>query len=233
MLADVYPRYHARFASLPLLGPYIEGFLAWLLSHGYPRGQIRRRIHETTRLDALLHRRGVRRLEDLSAAELLRFAPRDSQDDVYMAALVHSLARHLDAEGVLARRVATPREQVVVAYRAQLKGVRGLADSTLEGHGATATEFLTFIDFGREAGVLARLGSSDIEAFLRAGARRLGRSSLRSMAGHLRSFLRFLASPRTGGPRARCLGRHAASVPRRATPASAPLGNRSGLARLD
>jgi integrase/recombinase XerD len=194
MLADVYPRYHARFAALPLLGSYIEGFLVWLLSRGYPLGQIRRRIHETTRLDARLRRRGVLQLEDLSAAEFLSFAPRDSQEDVYMAALVRSLARFLDSQGVFTRPVATELEQLVVAYRAYLERVRGLAEQTLEQHGATATVFLTSIGFDGDPGVLRDLGSSGIEAFLRGAAKRLGRSSLQHVTSYLRSFLRFLAS---------------------------------------
>ncbi len=149
MLADVYPRYHARFASLPLLGRYIEGFLVWLLSHGYPMGQIRRRIHETTRLDALLHRRGVRRLEDLTAAEFLRFAPEDSQDDVYMAALVHSLVRHLDAEGVLAHHAATPLEQIVVAYVAQVNTTASKASPHL-GRSQSAPKVTSLMGKSRE-----------------------------------------------------------------------------------
>ena len=35
MLSEIYPRDHARFTSLPLLGPHLEGFVSWLLSHGY------------------------------------------------------------------------------------------------------------------------------------------------------------------------------------------------------
>jgi integrase/recombinase XerD len=194
MLAEVYPRYHARFASLPLLGQYIEGFLVWLHSHGCPLGQIRRRIHETTHLDARLRRQGIRQLEDLSAADFLRFAPRDSQDDMYMSALVRSLTRYLDAQGVLRRPAATQLEQVIVAYRAYLERVRGLAEQTLKQHGATAMEFLTFIGFDGDPGVLRALGSSSIEAFLRGSAKRLGRSSLKHMTSYLRSFLRFLAS---------------------------------------
>jgi hypothetical protein len=38
MLAEIYPRAHARFASLPLLGPHRDGFVGWLCAQGYPRG---------------------------------------------------------------------------------------------------------------------------------------------------------------------------------------------------
>jgi hypothetical protein len=93
----------------------------------------------------------VSRLEDLSVAQLLAFAPGDSQDDICRAAVVRSLARYLDTRGVLARPVATPREQMVAAYRAYLERVRGLATSTLTHHCATAAALLTFLGFDGDA----------------------------------------------------------------------------------
>jgi site-specific recombinase XerD len=194
MLVEIFPRAHARFTSLPLLGPHVEEFAVWLRSQGYPLLPLRLRIRETPRLDARLRRRGVRRLGDLSVAQLLACAPRDSQDDICRAAVVRSLARYFDTRGVLARPVATPREQMVAAYRAGLKRVRGLADSTLAHHGATAAEFLTFLDFDGDAAILRHLGPQQIEGFLRAVGTRIGRASLQHTVAHLRSFLRFLAS---------------------------------------
>lgn len=82
MLEELYPRYHARFSSLPLLGPHVEGFVAWLYAQGYPRLSIRLRVRELPRVDAALRRRGIRRIEDLCAADLLRLAPKNSQDDI-------------------------------------------------------------------------------------------------------------------------------------------------------
>ena len=89
MLSEMFPRAHARFASLPLLGPHIEEFMGWLSSRGYPPHPIRCRIRETPRLDARLRRRGIRRLADLSAPQLMSFAPRDSQDNNLIAFLQH------------------------------------------------------------------------------------------------------------------------------------------------
>ena len=66
MLIELYPRFHARFSSLPLLGPHLNDFVVWLRAQGYPRLPIRRRVRETPRVDARLRRRGVRRVEDLS-----------------------------------------------------------------------------------------------------------------------------------------------------------------------
>jgi hypothetical protein len=60
MLAEIFPRAHARFTSLPLLGPHVEEFAVWLRAQGYPLLPLRLRIRETPRLDARLRRRGVR-----------------------------------------------------------------------------------------------------------------------------------------------------------------------------
>jgi integrase/recombinase XerD len=194
MLADMFPRAHARFASLPLLGPHLDGFVVWLCSQGYSDLPVRLRIRETPRVEALLRRRRVRRLGSLSRTQLLEFAPRDSQDDICLAAVVRSLARYLDAQCLLTRPAPTPHQQVVTAYRAHLGNVRGLADSTLTHHCSTASELLTFLGFDRDRAVLRRVGQRQIEAFLRAAGTRVCRASLQHMVAHLRSFLRFLVS---------------------------------------
>ncbi len=194
MLAELFPRAHARFASLPLLGPHLDGFVVWLDSQGYPRLPIRLRVRETPRIEGLLRRRGVSRLVSLSPVQLLDLGPRDSQDDIYLSATVRSLARYLDAQGLLAHPAPTRSEQVVTAYCAYLARVRGLADSTATYHGSTAAEWLTFIGFDRDCAVLQRVGPRQVEAFLRSVGTRISRASLQHTVGHLRSFLRFLAS---------------------------------------
>src|SRR4051794_20796644 len=103
MLVDICPRSHARFSSLPLLGPLVEDFVGWLHARRYTRLPIHRRVRALPRVDARLRRRGVRRLEDLPRAELLALAPRDSQDDVYLAAVIRSLAHFLDERDRFAR----------------------------------------------------------------------------------------------------------------------------------
>ncbi len=194
MLAEFCPRIHARYTSLGVLGSQVEGFLAWLKARDYPPLPIRLRLRALPRLDRLLRRRGVRRLEDLCAAQLLEYAPRDSQDDIYLSALVRSLARYLEARGVFGRRAMTPRERVVTAYRTYLERVRGLADSTITEHCATAGGLLSFLEVDGDPASLRTLGPPQIEAFLRAASTRLCRASLQHTVGHLRSLLRFLAS---------------------------------------
>jgi hypothetical protein len=42
MLVELCPRAHAP--SLPLLGPHLEAFVAWLVARGYPHLYIRQRL---------------------------------------------------------------------------------------------------------------------------------------------------------------------------------------------
>ncbi len=194
MLAEFCPRIHARYTSLRLLGPHIKEFFTWLQTRGYPALPIRHRLRALPRVDSLLRRRGVRRLVEVSRAQLLGLAPRDAQDDVYLAAVVRSLADFLDGQGLLGRPAPTPREQMVGTYRDHLEQVRGLANSTLTQHCRTARDLLSFLEFDRDPASLRSVGSPQIEAFLRAATTRMCRASLQHTVAHLRSLFRFLAS---------------------------------------
>jgi len=192
VLVELYPRFHARFSSLPLLGPHVEGFVVWLDAQGYPRIPICRRVRETPRVDEGLRRRGVRRLNEISRVQLLKLAPRDSQDDVYLAALIRSLAAYLDEQGVLTDPAKASSQQLVDAYRDHLDHVRGFAEMTVAHHASSASKLLTFLGYDADPGVLQRLEPCRIEAFIKILAPRVCRESLQHTVAHLRSFLRFL-----------------------------------------
>lgn len=192
MTIALFPRLHARFSSLPLLGPHVDDFVVWLHAQGYPRLPIRRRLREMPRVDARLRRRGVRRLEDLSSARLLAIAPRDSRDDIYFAAAVRSLVQYLETRGVLAPPPATRSQLIVEDYRAHLDHVRGLAETTMVHHASTVSDLLVFLRYDADPGALRRLATKQIDAFLATVAPRICRESLQHTVAHIRSFLRFL-----------------------------------------
>lgn len=192
MLVDLYPRFHARLSALPLLGPFVEDFVVWLHAAGYPRVPIRRRVRAIKRVDALLRRRGVRRLKDLSRAQLVALAPRDSQDDVYLAAVVRSLALFLDERGVLAPLTPTRSQLLLREYCDHLDQVRGLAETTIRHHASMVSELLAFLDYDADPRVLQRLAIQQIDAFLATISPRACRESLQHVVARVRSFLRFL-----------------------------------------
>jgi integrase/recombinase XerD len=191
MLAEIFPRIHARVASLQVLGPVLDDFVVWLHSRGFPRLPIRLRVREARRLDARLRRKGIRDLGQLSRDELLAFAPRRAEDDIYMSALVRSLTRFLGDRGQLKQRKPRPFDQLAAAYLSHLERVRGLAVSTAIAHGRTASDLLSYVGFERESD-LRSLTPAHIEAFVRHTGERIGRETLQHSIAHLRSFLRFL-----------------------------------------
>jgi integrase/recombinase XerD len=193
MLVDLYPRLHRRFSSLPLLGPYVDDFIAWLSDEGYPRIPIRCRIRELPRVDRALRRRGVRRIRGLSVGLLVGLAPKDSQDDINLTATVRSLARFFETQGLLGPPPPRTRSaELVDGYRAHLVEVRGLARSTITHHASTAADLLAFLRYEAQPRTLQRLNGRRIETFLMRTAPRFGREGLQHVVAHLRSFLRFL-----------------------------------------
>jgi len=197
MLAEIYPRVHVRYATLPILGPHLDSFVEWLHSQGYPRLPICLRVRAAKPLDALLRRDGVAQLEELSAEELLAYAPASSQDDIYRSALVRSLVRYFEEQGAFAPLHSTRSSELTALYCSHLHSTRGLAVSTVKHHCATVSEFLAY--FGKHADVplddrLRTLDLGVIEGFIEIMAKRLSRHSLQHTVAHLRSFLRFLTA---------------------------------------
>lgn len=194
MLTELYPRSHARYAALPVLGPYLDGFVGWLRWQGYPDAPIRGRLRTVRRLVAQLVRDGVRGPGDLSAATLLTYAPVPARTDADLAALVRSLALYFEEEDVLVPAPVTPVGVLVDRYRQYLERVRGLSSLTVANHACTVAQFLASLGGDRASERIGTLEPSQLEAFVRAAGTRRGRASLQHTVAHVRSFLRFLAT---------------------------------------
>ena len=194
MLKEIYPRFHLRYSSLPLLGPHLNGFVSWLRKHGYADFRIRLRIRKMPLIVAMLDRRRIRRFDKVTAAEFMKLAPTNSQDDVYLTAAVRSFTQYLvDLKG-FALPEETPSKKALALYLAHLKRTCGLAESTLAAHSATITELLKLVNLDSDATALRKLGLQQVEESIRMLGARLSRASLQHSVAHLRSFLRFLAS---------------------------------------
>jgi integrase/recombinase XerD len=193
MLATLFPRAHARYSSLPVLGGTLEGLCVWLHARGYPRDAIQRRMQAAASLARSFRRSGVRSLGELTASALRSYAPPPRMSgSPPRGALVRSLALYLEERGGLAPAPLTPSELRVADYRWYLERVRGLATSTIEMHGATITKFLRFLDHDAHPW-LHDLHGAEVEAFIAQRARRVGRSMMGQVTTVLRTFLRFLA----------------------------------------
>ena len=194
MLKKIYPRGHVRLMPLPLLGPHVEEFVEWLVAEGYPPLPIRRRLRRVPEVDELLRQQGAARIEEFTSGDILRLAPKDSQEDVYLSAVVRSLERCFSVKGLLACPSPTPQKELICAYVAYLDSVRGLVASTRAHHAATAGELLEHLGFEGDPVSLRDTGPRDIEALVRKVGVRRSRASLQHTVAQLRSFLRFLAS---------------------------------------
>lgn len=205
MLIQLFPRMHRRYSSLPVLGSILGDYASWLVARGYPPTPVRRHVRAAGRLERRWRRRGVRTLGAIHRSDFHVCAPGHSQDDAYLAAVARLLPRYLEEIGVLPRLATPPEAPELVAYRFHLEALRGLAPSTITHHMSTASELLQWLSQEPSRGALARLTSTDIDAFLQQVSPRFSRASLQHTVAHLRSFLRFLAA-RDRAPRG--LDRH-------------------------
>ena len=194
MLIDLFPRAHARFLKLPLLGGFLEGLAQWLAAQGFSPSPIRCRIRKAPVLEQVLTSLGIRDLSELSREQFLALAPRPARKQRDLSALVRSMTAFLAGSSLLRVADPSPGELLARAYLDFLRQVRGLADASLRHHRRTALGLLEFLGFDHRPEVLGTLSSQSAEAFVVHRAATLGRSSLQHLVSQLRCFLRFLAS---------------------------------------
>jgi len=201
MIELLFPRAHARYTSLPVLGGSLEGLCVWLHARGYPRDAIGRRMSAAESLACALRQRGVRALRDLTAPALRAFAPPPVPfHSPAQGALVRSLTQYLEERGELTPTRSTATQRRVADYRRYLDRVRGLCPGTITMHAVTITKFLSFLDYDARPLQLRELRVADIETFVTKSGERVSRSRMGQIAGTLRTFLRFLAATDEGPP---------------------------------
>jgi len=98
MLLQLYPQVHRRHSSLPVFGPIIEDFGAWLLNEGCSTDCIREHFCCMRRKARLLHKRGVRSVGELTKAKLRACGPAQRLDDRRLAASVRLMERYFASE---------------------------------------------------------------------------------------------------------------------------------------
>lgn len=195
MLSSLFPLAHHRFYALPLLGGVLDELCEWLAARGHPRRDLRRRVTAAPHLERLLRGAGVKTLSELTASELLAFAPSSTRwTPQITSCLVRSLAKYLAECGKLKISPPTPTEQRVVEYDRYLRCVRGLAPSTAERAGRIVGEFLRFVGYDEDPGALRDLGAATIQRFQIGLRGRMGRATMQKVAATLRGFIRFLHS---------------------------------------
>jgi site-specific recombinase XerD len=180
------------------LGPFVEGYRAWLSARGYTPGTTRNMLKELGVLGRWMSERGVEpgRL-DAAAIEVFLAARRaGGQRRVPSPRAMRPLVAFLREAGVMAPddgpEQLTPLERCVAEYRDWLVGERGLAEPTVTRYERLARRFMA----GRvsDAGELdvAGVTGADVSAFLLEECARVSVGSAKGRVAELRSLLRFL-----------------------------------------
>lgn len=201
MISTLFPRAHARYTSLPILGGPLEQLCDWLHEKGYPRRSIQGRMQAASWLERILRRRDVLSLSDLTIEELLAFAPnRAGSKSRVRGALVRSLAQYMSEQGCLAPSRMGLTQARVVTYRQYLEHVRGLSAGTVGAHASVVTRFLDFIDYDSSPERISELSSAEVDAFVSKTSERVSRGAVGNTTCALRAFLRYLAAVGDGPP---------------------------------
>lgn len=128
MIRQFFPGAFRRYLSLPVLGPLMDAYAAWLHDQQYTWRSSRYELRMATHVCTYLKRRSILRIEDLHEEHLdscHRLFRRKFPDE---AGSVKVLARFLTASGVVKRSTApepTAAETHLNAFAAHLQEVRG------------------------------------------------------------------------------------------------------------
>lgn len=203
MIQTLFPRHYRRYTSLKILGPVASGFAAWLLYHGFTRGSARFDMGVLYRIERQLQKQGFTRVQDLTRSDLEICSKALGRKNYVQGCIVHTLDRFLVDANVLRPSIPVPPSKTQIwlsEYVQFLKHVRGLEDTTVGQHLATASSFLDQLSYEADPSRLGRIGIADIESFLKFSGKTNSRASLQHIVAQLRAFLRFSAMKETCPP---------------------------------
>jgi site-specific recombinase XerD len=175
------------------MGPFIEGYRAWLAGRGYTPGTIVGMLVMASGLGRWMDARGLAP-GDLDRAAVTEFRVALRAAGMRWVPGAHGLdplLEYLEDAGVLGRSSlpGTPVEVLAERYRRWLVTDRGLAEATVVRYVKLARLFLSQRLTGRG---VDSLSGADVVAFLLAESERLSVGSVKGRVGELRSLLRFL-----------------------------------------
>jgi site-specific recombinase XerD len=179
------------------LGPFVDGYRAWLLERGYSTGTV---AHELGFLSVLgrwmvAEDVAVGQLDGDVIAVFVEARSAEGRVDSVVARGSRSLLIYLRELGVVGPErgdAVTPLGKLIEEYRQWLVGKRGLAPLTVARYVALATRLLgERVSTADELGV-KDLSGEQVTAFLLRECERLSIDSAKGKVGELRSLLRFL-----------------------------------------
>ena len=183
----IYPHKRYYWSSGSSVAVWLDDFSDWLKGSGYSQAVIRR--HLAAVHFALEPHAPIPRERSFSRAELHAFfrCPQRLRAFRQARSVFERFLRSCDR--LIEPSPTDDHADLLDALREQLVEMRGLARSTVDQHIRVARLFLH--QALPPSGALADLSAVDVEGFIAARAKVLGRSSLQMTAAYLRSFLRF------------------------------------------
>jgi integrase/recombinase XerD len=177
------------------MGPFIDGYRAWLTKRGYSPGTVIQLLAMAGALGRWMSTRGIA-VGDLNPAVIAEFRSARRASGMRWvpgARGLDPLLEFLVQQGVLVVPVPAdgPVDELVQRYRRWLVGDRGLAEATVERYVKLARLFLTQRSTGSVCSV-ENLTGADIVAFLLQESDRLSVGSVKGRVAELRSLLKFL-----------------------------------------
>jgi integrase/recombinase XerD len=197
MITHFFPRDFQRYQSLPVLGPVMDSYAAWLSDQHYTWRSSRYELRMAAHVCQYLKRRAVRRIEDLTEIHLQACYRLFRRKFPGEASSVHVLQRFLSEHGWVQVAVAPQPNRTDIqlqAFRNHLRDARGFVPSTVQQHLSLAAEFLAWLNFENVPERLSSVSPETIDLFLQKLSRRMGRVALQKPIAALRNFLRFLAA---------------------------------------
>jgi integrase/recombinase XerD len=195
MLKTLYPASFRRYSSLAILGPFVDGFSAWLVKQRYNDCYLKQRIWLLSYIEAVLTRRGVRHVSEIGQSDWAACRKSLRRRFPDQTGTTSALERYLQVSNMLRPaepKLASTAERYLLAYAHYLETVRGAAASTIRQNSYTASEFLAYFKIENQPERLKALTVNDLETFVKNISHRFTRSSLRAVVTRLRCFLHFL-----------------------------------------
>ena len=194
MISDIRPKSYQQYISLPVLGPILDEFTAWLNQRGYSLFTVRNQLKCARWIDDFFGKHDVQHLSDLTHGD-------------FDAAWQHFRAIRPDTAGTVRQiekfieqtrdlepplpKPKTPADSELDRFSDYLRDVRGLQEPTIQAHRRYLRGFLDHICYDDDTEALVRLTTGEIDGFLVDCSSGLSRYSLRYVVGQLRAFLRF------------------------------------------
>ncbi len=191
MLTEVLPKACHEHRALALLGGILDDFDEWLVRQGYRFFTRQCYVLRCTAIEKYLRGRGCRSLSVLTSETLQQCQRYFRQRPGDISHTVGCLRRFLHSEQLVAAPVGPPVkpfDEILAAYRQHLTDVRGFADSTVEHHHSTISEFLTYLYSGKRV-VRARGADAPARGKICSLCRKAIQSALSSACDRARTWI--------------------------------------------